>query len=57
MTFQEFMRKVDAELIKLCGLPSDDIDDWRYAADHAEGRTPLATAKRAIRNAKSASGM
>jgi len=57
MEFEAWMRKVDAELVKRCGLQSSDIDDWRYRDDFENRVTPARSAARALRNAKEACGM
>lgn len=49
--FTAWKREVDRIMQALCGLTADDIDDWRYSADYEEGRSPGASARRAIKNA------
>lgn len=51
MTFEEWMRAVNAHLEQLAGMCADDLPDWRYADAHANGTTPLAAARAAIRAA------
>jgi hypothetical protein len=55
-TFDEWKKDVDRALVKICGAPSDDIDDWTYADDFDAGIFPEKSARRAIQNAKKGSG-
>jgi hypothetical protein len=57
MSFELWMHRVNVELVKLCGMRADDIDDWRYRDDYEDGKTPETSARRALRNAKRDSGM
>jgi hypothetical protein len=52
MTFDEFKAKVNAELIKLCDMTSDDLPDYDYAIAWETRRNPKAVAKAALRAAK-----
>jgi Family of unknown function (DUF5419) len=47
-----WMSKVDAALVKMCGLDSNDLPDWNYCDAYADGVTPSAAAKAAMRAAK-----
>ena len=49
MTFETWMIQVDSKIDDLCGLSSDDIGDIDYYARWMDGKTPLATAKEAMR--------
>jgi hypothetical protein len=55
--FEQWMKEVDAEIFRRCGMTSADIDDWRYADDFDDRMSPARTAVRAIKNAKEACGM
>lgn len=48
--YPDFMRQVDEHLYRLIGFDNEFLADWKYADDYRAGRTPLATAKRAIRH-------
>lgn len=39
-SFERWMQKVDAILIKKCGLPSDDLPDQTWALWFEDGITP-----------------
>lgn len=52
-TFEQWMRKVDVELLRLQFVDSMDLPDIDYHDLYDEGRSPLTAAKAAIRNAKS----
>lgn len=56
-SFEDWKRNVDGLIQRMCGMSADDIDDWRYTDDWREGRTPMQSAKRAIKNAKEACGL
>jgi hypothetical protein len=43
--FEKWMAKVDAILMKKCGLDSRDLDDWRYADAFEEGESPAHAAR------------
>ena len=45
MSFEQWMAKVDAILMKKCGLDSRDLDDWRYADAFEEGESPAHAAR------------
>jgi hypothetical protein len=53
MEYTKWYDRVEAQLLKLCGLDQSCLPDWRYVLDYEEGFTPLQTAKRVIRYAKS----
>ena len=52
VTFETYLRQVDAALVRLCGMDRDMLPDWCYYDDYAEGLTFMQCAKRAIRNAR-----
>ena len=45
MSFKEWMAKVDAWLIKRCGLCSRDLEDWMYIDAFEDGATPAQAAR------------
>ena len=49
MTFEQWMKEVDAYLNKHHGLDSRDLDDCCYADWHAQKVTPRLAARRAVR--------
>lgn len=57
LDFVRWKLLVDRVCVQLCGLHPDDLEDWRYKSDYDENRSPAASAKRAIANAKKNSGM
>ncbi len=50
-TFDDFMVAVNTEINKVCGLDYNDLPDYLYDDDYADGCTPKQTAKHALRNA------
>lgn len=52
LTFEEWMQKVNEDLVRLCSMGSDDLPDWRYRDDYDDGMTPLRSALRAIKYAQ-----
>jgi hypothetical protein len=50
--FNEWMAKVNTIIIKRIGLCADDLPDYCYADDFADGGTPKGAASRAIKAAK-----
>lgn len=48
-TFEEYMKLVDAELIKLCGLTHMDLSDIAYRDCYDDGVPPKSAAKRAYK--------
>jgi hypothetical protein len=50
--FEEWMAKVDAVLLKRCGLDNRDLPDWTYFDAFEDGYTPTAAAAAALRAAK-----
>ena len=52
MTFQQWMRKVDAIIDAITGMSADDLPDYCYADDWAYGEKPATTARRAVRAAR-----
>lgn len=44
MTFQQWMRKVDGEIAKRCGLSSGDLADQCYRDMYEDGLTPAEAA-------------
>ncbi len=57
ISYDAWKHQVNQEVIRLCGMQADDLDDWCYVLDWHHGHTPKQTAKRAIKNAKEACGM
>jgi hypothetical protein len=51
-TFDEWMKLVDLEILKLCGMTSDDLPDCCYGDWYKDDVTPKQAARRAIQNAK-----
>jgi hypothetical protein len=51
ITFEEWMRQVDAVLIARCGLDNSDLPDWDYMSAFEDGACPRGAARRAIRAA------
>jgi len=52
--FIDWMAKVDAILVRKCGLDSRDLPDWTYADAFEDGYTPAEAARSALRAAKEA---
>jgi len=52
VTFEHYLRQVDAALVRLCGMDRDMLPDWSYYDDFVEGFTFAQCAKRAIENAR-----
>jgi hypothetical protein len=50
LTFNQWMRKVDAELTDLCGLTSMDLADQTYHDWYDDGYTPEEAAQEAMDN-------
>jgi hypothetical protein len=48
MNFEEWMRKVNAELDELCGLSADDIADADYRSMYDSGVLPRVAAFSAL---------
>ena len=48
MTFEEWMQKVNAALVDLCGLEADDLPDWMYADAYEEEREDFAEIAREV---------
>jgi len=51
MSFEEWMREVDASLIESIGMSSEEIPDWDYALAWEYGMSYYGAATRAIRDA------
>ena len=51
MTFEQWKSKVDQHLINLCGMTSEDIDDWNYYDAWEDNVPPLHAAKHAMKAA------
>ena len=54
ITFEAYLKQVDATLLRLCGMTRDMLPDWSYYDDYAEGKTFVQCAKRALRYARQA---
>jgi len=50
-TFREFMDKVNAYVISVCGMSTDEIDDYHYRDCFDEGMDPEETGDEAMSNA------
>ena len=50
--FEAWMAKVDAVLVKKCGLDSSDLPDWMYRDAFEDGASPASAAKEALKAAK-----
>jgi hypothetical protein len=50
--FDSWKKQVDAILVRLCGMSSDDLPDYGYADAFENGCSAKVTAKRALRAAK-----
>jgi Family of unknown function (DUF5419) len=50
--FDKWMAKVDAVLVKKCGMDNRDLPDWAYADAFEDGFTPAAAARHALKAAK-----
>ena len=48
MTFQQWMRKVDAIIDAITGMSADDLPDYCYADAFEDGVKPATAARRAI---------
>lgn len=48
-TFDAWMKRVDAILVALCGVTSNDLPDCPYADWFADNLAPTVAARRAIR--------
>lgn len=48
MTFESWLKKVDAALLQLCGMTHEDIPDWDYYNAFEDDMTPVRAAKKAI---------
>ena len=46
--YEEWKKKVDAELEKICGMDSDDIPDWDYIEAYNNKMSPKRAAKAAF---------
>ena len=49
MTFEDWMKQVDKEVNKLCGMSYLDLPDCAYSQWHEDGVKPASAAKRAMR--------
>ena len=49
MRFEAWMAEVDRQMERICGMCSADIADFCYHAAFDASKTPLATAKRALK--------
>lgn len=50
--FDAWMAKVNAAVVKKCGLSADDLPDWGYFDAFEDGFSPAAAANAAIKAAK-----
>ena len=50
--FEQWMAKVDAILVKKCGLDSRDLPDWMYFDAFEDGFSPAAAAREALKEAE-----
>lgn len=49
--FVDYMKRVDHYIHSSCGLTSDDIEDWCYWDNFADGMSPRDCADEALLNA------
>ena len=52
MTFEQWKSKVNEAVERLVGLSCDDLSDYCYADAWEDGVSPIAAARRAIRNSE-----
>jgi Family of unknown function (DUF5419) len=57
LSFEEWMRAVNAELMRRVSMVADDLPDWRYRAAYDEGMTSKRAAAKAIQYAKREMGV
>jgi Family of unknown function (DUF5419) len=50
--FDAWMKKVDAALVKKCGLDNRDLPDWNYLDAFEDGYSPSKAASAAFQAAK-----
>jgi hypothetical protein len=51
-TFEQWKDEVDAHLLNMIGVNSDDIPDYDYYTDYTDGIAPARTARRAYKAAE-----
>jgi hypothetical protein len=47
-TFEQWMAKVDAVLVRTCGLTSGDLADWMYGDAYDDGVSPREAAQEVL---------
>lgn len=57
LSFENWMREVNAEISRRTSMVSDDLPDWRYRDAYDEGMTAKRAAAKAIQNAKREMGV
>lgn len=51
-SYEDWLRDVDQDVQKLCGVSCDDLPDWRYADAYADGRSARQAARSVVAAAK-----
>jgi len=51
-SFDDWMKKVNAEIERKCGMGVDDLPDWRYHQAWEDGVSPIRAAASVIAAAK-----
>ena len=49
--YETWLKQVNWEIEKICGLSMDDIDDYHYADNYDDGISSRSTARKAVKNA------
>lgn len=49
MEFKEWMKQVDKELVRICGMASDDLPDVDYWSRWESGQRPISAARELMR--------
>ena len=52
LSFEEWMKAVDAALVAKCGIASSDLPDCPYSQWFEDGKTPTGAAAKAIKAAQ-----
>lgn len=52
LTYEQWRKQVDEELLKLSGLDGDDLPDWDYRLGYQEEMSPRAAARKVIAAAR-----
>jgi hypothetical protein len=57
ITWEQWRREVDAEIMRRVSMTSDDLPDWNYRGAYEEGLTAKRAAAKAIQYAKREMGV